>query len=292
MIVKRWKDTTACFDTAVELVDFIEKRYVDCNESSLSAIYSSVSELITNVMQHAYPENLKPFPEYECEIVLVRESDAFISVTVIDRGVTIPQSVLNKLSGEEGSNKDSDLIGQAVLSSDQSGRGKGLSTIVGLVSQNIFESLKITSRSGVFTCSYQGGKEFADSSVITIGTSIELTVDIGGVAQKNRRKGHIEISVAQDFSKVPAGRYFCDGSFSGQAFAKQILSPNLDKYDVVTIVLDGTYGYGSSFLEEAFGGLVRSKGYTASELEGRLNLVSNKNLHLPHEIWSYIRGAK
>lgn len=43
---------------------------------------------------------------------------------------------------------------------------------------------------------------------------------------------------------------------------------------VVTIVLDGTRGMGSSFLDEAFGGLVRSEGKNKDELQHRLRFQS------------------
>ncbi|ATB63832.1 DUF4325 domain-containing protein [Pseudomonas mosselii] len=80
-----------------------------------------------------------------------------------------------------------------------------------------------------------------------------------------------------------------DGIYSGEAFRENILIPNLEQYEIITLSLDGGCGYGSSFLEEAFGGLVRH-GHTATDLEGRLNLISAKNPHLIREIWKYIRS--
>jgi hypothetical protein len=58
----------------------------------------------------------------------------------------------------------------------------------------------------------------------------------------------------------------------------------------VTLVLDGTLGYGSSFLEEAFGGLVRERGYKPEQLRKILALdASDKSI--PVEIWRYIDDA-
>ena len=73
------------------------------------------------------------------------------------------------------------------------------------------------------------------------------------------------INIGKDFSTVPAGRYLNDGPNSGERFREEILKSvvvNRNEYDIpVTIILDdGVEGYGSSFLNEAFGGLVR-KGY-------------------------------
>jgi len=65
------------------------------------------------------------------------------------------------------------------------------------------------------------------------------------------------ISIADDFTKYPGGRYKKHGKGSGEEFREDFLVPNLEKDEQIIVVLDGTAGYSSSFLEEAFGGLVR-----------------------------------
>lgn len=65
------------------------------------------------------------------------------------------------------------------------------------------------------------------------------------------------INVANDFSMYPGGRYLTDGDGNGTDFRERFLRPALATGKPVTVVLDGAYGYPSSFLEEAFGGLVR-----------------------------------
>jgi STAS-like domain of unknown function (DUF4325) len=55
------------------------------------------------------------------------------------------------------------------------------------------------------------------------------------------------------------------------AFRDDFLVPALGTYDQVRVVLDGTAGYPSSFLEEAFGGLVRS-GYSGTVLAKKLEI--------------------
>ena len=99
------------------------------------------------------------------------------------------------------------------------------------------------------------------------------------------------IKVVQDFSKYPAGRYYEDGDYSAQKFRNDLLLPALTaNSDAVTVELDGVAGYSSSFLEEAFGGLVRESKLPKGELEERLSLVSaDKNLI--EEIRQYIREA-
>lgn len=94
------------------------------------------------------------------------------------------------------------------------------------------------------------------------------------------------LSVAE-FSRFPAGRYRSDGPASGEEFRESMLAPAL-RGDPVLVLLDGTMGYGSSFLEEAFGGLVRVSGFTRPDLEQRLTLRATDN-SLVDEVWQYIQ---
>lgn len=98
------------------------------------------------------------------------------------------------------------------------------------------------------------------------------------------------INLAKDFSRYPAGRYVDDGPWSGQKFREDFIIPKLETCAHLTINLDGTRGYGSSFLEEAFGGLVRS-GYSSSDVLARIKLIS-KDPTLIMEIQDYIRNGK
>ena len=66
-----------------------------------------------------------------------------------------------------------------------------------------------------------------------------------------------EIHIAEDFSDVPYGRYDEDGPDNGQRFREEHLLDAIRDYDEVHVYLDGAMGYGSSFLDEAFGGLYR-----------------------------------
>lgn len=99
------------------------------------------------------------------------------------------------------------------------------------------------------------------------------------------------ISIAQQFSPTPGGRYLADGPFPGEKFREDLLLPELRKPgNIVTVDLEGTAGFGSSFLEEAFGGLVR-RGFAVSDLKSRLKIKSDRPSY-PARIWSYIEGAK
>jgi len=99
------------------------------------------------------------------------------------------------------------------------------------------------------------------------------------------------IDVSKQFSPTPAGRYLSDGPYSGESFRDKLLFPALSNNEVVEINLDGALGYGSSFLEEAFGGLVREKGLKMSDLKKRLVIKSSRKFYRDR-IWHYIREAE
>ena len=98
------------------------------------------------------------------------------------------------------------------------------------------------------------------------------------------------LTIAQDFSRSPSGRYFSDGPNSGQRFREEFLYPALSA-DKVEVVLDGVLTLGSSFLDEAFGGLVREKKLTPVELRQKLVVKSRLETYL-NKIWTYIEDPK
>lgn len=65
-----------------------------------------------------------------------------------------------------------------------------------------------------------------------------------------------------------------DGPFSGARFRNEWLIPILTEGEKAIIEMDGTRGYGSSFLEEAFGGLIR-QGYTQDQVQSAFELHSS-----------------
>lgn len=71
----------------------------------------------------------------------------------------------------------------------------------------------------------------------------------------------MEINIVKEYTDKPGARYESQGSNSGEKFRNQILYPKfieaMEKNEELIVNLDGGYGYGSSFLEEAFGGLIR-----------------------------------
>ena len=100
------------------------------------------------------------------------------------------------------------------------------------------------------------------------------------------------INIAESFTDAPGGRNKTDGKYSGEEFREKFLEPAFDQQnEIITIELDGTFGYPPSFLEEAFGGLVRIKKWTKDEILERLEFISNEDSSLPEKIKNYIRDA-
>lgn len=97
----------------------------------------------------------------------------------------------------------------------------------------------------------------------------------------------IEINIASEFTKTPGARNYSDGKKSGEEFFDELLLP---RYKIASergvklkIYLDGTEGFPSSFLNEAFGRLGNT--FPPDEVWGNLILISN-------EIPKYISKVK
>ncbi len=100
----------------------------------------------------------------------------------------------------------------------------------------------------------------------------------------------MKIELAKEFSRYPMGRYKKDGPKTGEHFREDVLIPALHSSDdIIEIWLDGVIGYGSSFLEETFGGLVR-RGFTLQYIKRRIRLIS-RDAGLLDEIRTYLSEA-
>lgn len=102
------------------------------------------------------------------------------------------------------------------------------------------------------------------------------------------------IDIPRDFSKTPGPRYREQGHGSGQAFREEHLVPTFEAArtagERLTVRLDGVkYGYPTSFLEEAFGGLARIVGIEV--VQQTLIFESEAEPMLEEEIRHYISHA-
>lgn len=102
------------------------------------------------------------------------------------------------------------------------------------------------------------------------------------------------IDIGRDFSSVPAGRHEEDGEYNGERFRNELLTPALREYESVEVILDNTEGFGSSFLEEAFGGLVRIDDFSSEFLSHHLVIAAKKpsTQRYKSKIMDYISKAK
>ena len=98
----------------------------------------------------------------------------------------------------------------------------------------------------------------------------------------------VTIKVAEQFSRFPAGRFITDGPFSGESFRRKFLEPALKGSEDLVVDMDGARGYGSSFLEEAFGGLVRAG--LSKEIVRKVQIRAS-SASLKAEIYDYIDKA-
>lgn len=103
----------------------------------------------------------------------------------------------------------------------------------------------------------------------------------------------IVVSIANDFSISPGPRYRDEGDFSGEQFREDILEKRfqeaVDSNKKLVVNLDGGLGYGTSFLEEVFGGLARK--YGIEEVQKRLEIISVEEAYLINDVEEYIKNA-
>jgi hypothetical protein len=103
------------------------------------------------------------------------------------------------------------------------------------------------------------------------------------------------IDIARDFSPYPGGRVMADGPFNGQEFLEKLLAPKarraLATGSHLRIVLDGVLGLPVSFLDEAFGGLIRKRILTRAQADAIIEIVaSTPRVQIyPDMIRNYIR---
>lgn len=104
----------------------------------------------------------------------------------------------------------------------------------------------------------------------------------------------VQINIAEEFTRLPGPRFREEGENSGEEFRERFLRPRFDeavaKGEPLVVMLDGsTFGYPTSFLEEAFGGLAREVGI--DQVLSVVQYVSKNEPLLPREVESYILQA-
>lgn len=100
----------------------------------------------------------------------------------------------------------------------------------------------------------------------------------------------IIINIAGEYTKTPGGRFKKEGKYSGEDFRVSILRPKFEMAeksgDELIVNLDGGYGYATSFLEEAFGGLARE---TKNKDVLKIKIISDEEPALIEKIKAYMQ---
>jgi len=103
------------------------------------------------------------------------------------------------------------------------------------------------------------------------------------------------LKISKEFSRTPGPRYLREGDFSGELFRNSLLVPAIsqaikDNY-ILKIDLDGTAGYGTSFLEESFGGLIRENHLDYNAILKHVEFISQEESYLTEDILEYLGDA-
>ncbi len=103
---------------------------------------------------------------------------------------------------------------------------------------------------------------------------------VGGSAM-TESGGRTVIDVATEFSPYPSGRFPTDGQYNGELFRTRWLVPALRRAstgdsNVVVVDIDGVRSFGSSFLEEAFAGLIRLRLFDKRFVQKHLSIRCTK----------------
>ena len=102
------------------------------------------------------------------------------------------------------------------------------------------------------------------------------------------------IKISNDFSITPGARYYSDGEDSGEAFYDKILKyafkQALEDNKLLVIDLDGTEGYATSFLDEAFMRLTKEFGKDV--VTSHIKIISTEEPDWIDEINTYINDVE
>lgn len=102
------------------------------------------------------------------------------------------------------------------------------------------------------------------------------------------------VKISDVFSNTPGARFESEGPNSGEKFRKEILIPKYleakKKSEKLVINLDDCYGFATSFLEEAFGGLVRE--LKEKDTLNNIEIISMDDATAETLIEKYVREAE
>lgn len=105
----------------------------------------------------------------------------------------------------------------------------------------------------------------------------------------------MRIKISQDFAFAPGPRKVHEGPHSGEVFRRDMLAPAvreaIETKQTLEVDLDGVAGYGRSFLEEAFGGLIREDHIPYESILAVITIISNEQPSQRERIFAYLKTA-
>ena len=96
------------------------------------------------------------------------------------------------------------------------------------------------------------------------------------------------IDVGRDFSRTPGGRHIAESKWSGEEFRTRLVEPALRQGKTVAISLDSAIGLSTSFLEEVFGGLIRTFGAGVGD---RVRIIAEARPRRKRQALEYMQRA-
>ncbi|MBR7619998.1 STAS-like domain-containing protein [Phenylobacterium sp. 20VBR1] len=100
----------------------------------------------------------------------------------------------------------------------------------------------------------------------------------------------VTIDIAKDFSAEPFGRYAAHGPASGEVFRARLERYIRDGSHVL-VDIDGVTGLSSSFLDEAFAGLVRHGVLSAADFWNVISIKSERDPSYIDDVEVYVSEA-
>jgi hypothetical protein len=105
----------------------------------------------------------------------------------------------------------------------------------------------------------------------------------------------MKINIREEFGYAPGPRYIREGDLSAELFRREFLLPAMKKAIqekvILTVDVDGTAGFGKSFFEESFGGLIREEGLDYKDIVDHLEVISNEEVIHKEKIYFHLKKA-
>lgn len=150
MLLKKWSGTDISFQNHKDLYEYIDLEEIITKDkiSLRNAIYSSTSEIIANIIHHAYPQDGTVSKSWEIQI---SKNNQVFTISIRDHGISIPESLSRKLNKNFTNVTDCDLIQETFtpkILNFENGRGLGIPSLFEKNNCTHFSAITISSRNG------------------------------------------------------------------------------------------------------------------------------------------------